>query len=474
MNIQDIFRRTPAAAGSATHVPVAILGAEEAGRALAQTLESDPNAERRAVFFISRDGGDGDDVAGLHVYGVERAEAAIRRQGVREVILAIPGAESKELLELYNRYTALGCKVRVGESGAGRVRDFSVEDLLFHKPAEIDEDAALDYYRGKTVLVTGGGGCVGRELCRQLARFHPAKLVVLDVCESGAYALQQDLELAYGRDLDLCVEIGSVRDRRCLDSVFGRYKPQIVFHAAANNNVPLMEHNSAEAVKNNVFGTRNTADYAEAYGAEKFILLSADKAVRPTSVVGATKRLGELLVHSRKKSATVFAAVRFGNVLDSEASIVPLFRRQIAEGGPVTITDKRVSRYFITLAEAARLTVAAGVLAGNGEVLVLGTGRPVRIYDLAVNMIFLAGLDPDRDIEIREIGLRPGEKLVEELFMDPEHAEASANDHIFIEYEEPLRRDEIEVKVTVLSDAVSNGSDMRATMKRVIPTFQGD
>ena len=472
MALQGIFRR-PSGAGNAPQFPVAVVGAGESAARLVRTMAKNANSIRRPLFFISRGEASGPELEGLPVYEGAHAENMLRKHGVREVILAVPDAESAELMELYNEYTALECKVRVGDPETGRVRDFSIEDLMFHHPVAIDESAALEFYRGKTVLITGGGGVIGSELCRQLARFRPAQLVVLDVSESNVYALQQNLRLLYGANLNFRAVLGSVRDRHCLDEVFRLYQPQVVFHAAANNNVSLMEENAAEAIKNNVFGMRNAADYAEAYGAEKFILLSADKAVNPTSILGGAKRMGELLIHSRFQSETVFAAVRFGNILDSPDGVIPLFRRQIEHGGPVTITDRRAFRFFISLADAVRLIIDAGVIAQPGDLLVFGTGKPLNIYELAVNMISLAGFSPEGDVAVQEIGLRPGEKLEEELLVAPGNVQTTSNARIWREQEPPFRPNEIEVKVTVLSDAVANHSDIHAAMRHVIPTYQG-
>ncbi|MBR6051257.1 MAG: polysaccharide biosynthesis protein, partial [Clostridia bacterium] len=358
------------------------------------------------------------------------------------------------------------------------VRDFGIEDLLFRKEHDIEDAATVDYYNNKTVLVTGGGGSIGSELCRQIAKCGPKKLIILDIYENNAYDIQQELIRKYGNDLDLSVEIASVRDRQRLDSIFNTYRPDVVFHAAAHKHVPLMECSACEAIKNNVVGTYNTADMAEKYGAAKFIMISTDKAVNPTNIMGASKRICEMIVQCRKNSPTSFAAVRFGNVLGSNGSVIPLFKKQIAAGGPVTITDKRIIRYFMTITEASQLVMQAGAMAKSGELFVLDMGKPVKIYDLAVNMIKLSGYTPEVDIKIHEIGLRPGEKLYEELLMKSETLDKTSSDMIFIERDTPLSRRDVDKKLDILSKAVEladNEGDMSAVRRaiiEVVPTFR--
>ena len=357
-------------------------------------------------------------------------------------------------------------------------RELKAEELLFRKPQEINAAGSLAFYRGRTVLVTGGGGSIGGELCRRLAECAPKRLIILDCCENGAYEVQQELWRAHGDDVDVRVEIASVRDVARLEAVFAHYRPEIIFHAAAHKHVPLMEHNACEAVKNNVFGTVNAADMAEKYGAERFVLVSTDKAVNPTNIMGASKRVCEMAVLFRRDGATAFSAVRLGNVLGSNGSVIPLFRRQIESGGPVTVTDFRVIRYFMTVTEAARLIMQAGAMAERGELFVLDMGKPVRIYDLAVNMIKLSGLRPGKDIEIKETGLRPGEKLYEELLIKTEGLAKTENDMIFIERDEPPSRAEMAEKLALLRAAAEKdereigGGAVRAALKSVVPTFR--
>jgi len=351
------------------------------------------------------------------------------------------------------------------------------ETLIQRRTLDVVSEAAKAYFSGKTVLVTGGGGSIGSELSRRIAECSPKRLVIFDIYENNAYNIQQELIATYGDGFELAVEIGSVQDRARLESVFRRHRPETVFHAAAHKHVPLMEHSSTEAIKNNCIGTYNTADMAEKYTAEKFILVSTDKAVNPTSVMGASKRMCEMIVQSRTDSKTAFCAVRFCNVIGSAGSVVPLFKRQILSGGPVTVTDKRVTRYFMTPSEAAGLLMQAGAQARRGELFVLDPGEPIRIYDLALNMIRLSGLVPFADIEIKESGLRPGEKLSEELFIKDKYIRTE-NDLIYIEKDEPCTRREIDEKLSVLVDAVrvaeesGNQSTVRNALIAVVPTFR--
>ena len=324
-------------------------------------------------------------------------------------------------------------------------------ELLFREEESILSPAAKELYNGKTILVTGGGGSVGSELVRHLAKLSTKKIIIFDIYENNAYELLMELRHKYGASLDLTVEIGSVRDRDRLEDLFSVYRPEIVFHAAAHKHVPLMEHNGREAIKNNVLGTYNVADMAEKYIAEKFILISTDKAVNPTGIMGATKRIAEHIISCRSDSNVGFCSVRFGNVLGSAGSVVPLFMRQISDGGPVTITDKRIVRYFMSLAEAAELLLETGAMAKQGEIFILDMGAPVRIVDLAEEMI--KKYAPEGvEIDITEIGLRPGEKLYEELLVNPEKHQKTHLSKIFVERENPKTRAEMERTVDIFRD----------------------
>ena len=488
-----LYKRRHQLEGEGHRIPVAIVGAGQIGVLLANELLCNRNSNYKPLFFIDRDTTKvGNRVLGLKVYAEnDEIVNVIKAHEIKEIFIAVTNLDSDLAGNFYERYSKTSCKIKVYdlplheaepmESAKGKrgvLHDFSIEDLLFRQSLSVNNSAASYYYRGKTVLITGGGGSIGSELSRQIAKCAPAHLIIFDIYENNAYEIQQELVRRYGNKLKLSVEIGSVRDRKRLEAVFSTYRPQVVFHAAAHKHVPLMEHSSGEAVKNNVIGTFNTADMAEKYGVEKFILVSTDKAVNPTNVMGASKRMCEMIVQCRTDSKTDFAAVRFGNVLGSNGSVIPLFRRQISEGGPITITDKRIIRYFMTIPEASQLVMQAGAMAKKGELFVLDMGKPVHIYDLAVNMIRLCGLTPNVDIEIKEIGLRPGEKLYEELLIKTETLTKTENEMIFIETDAPLSRAEVDEKIRILSDAVKASEDglacdlIREAFHRTVPTFK--
>ncbi len=321
-------------------------------------------------------------------------------------------------------------------------------------------------------MITGGGGSIGSELARQIAKVEPSRLMLLDIYENGVYEVQQEL-LARYPSLNLRVEIANICDAEEIDRILANHTPEIVIHAAAHKHVPLMERNVIEAVKNNVFGTLNMVEACEKYGVKRFIMISTDKAVNPTNVMGATKRMCEMIVQSRTSGKTSFSATRFGNVLGSNGSVIPLFKRQIANGGPVTITDKRIVRYFMTIPEAAQLVLISGAMAAKGELYALDMGNPVKILDLAENMIRLSGLEPYEDIDIIETGLRPGEKLYEELLIKSEQLDKTNNDMIYIERDRPIVSEDVEAKLTVLRDALATNSNriVKEALLKVIPTY---
>ena len=322
------------------------------------------------------------------------------------------------------------------------------------------------------ILITGGGGSIGSELCRQLAKMGPKQIIILDIYENGAYDVQQELKIAYGDKLNLQIEICSITHRKALERVFETYRPQIVINAAAHKHVPLMESNCVEAVYNNVFGTKNLVDLCEEYGVARFMMVSTDKAVNPTNVMGATKRMCEMIVGSASVWGTAtYSSTRFGNVLGSAGSVIPLFKRQIAGGGPITLTDKRIIRYFMTIPEASQLVLESGAMAKNGELFVLDMGQPVKILDLAESMIRLSGVS---GIQIVETGLRPGEKLYEELLVKTEELDKTENSLIFIEKDTPLPREELERRLEILKNAVDTGSNeaVRRALKQVVPTYR--
>ena len=466
----------------------AIVGAGQLGTYLANDLRTNAHSHFDPVCFIDQDPDKvGNMVVGLPVYSSQKAREYIDKLGVTDVIITISDADSEKMMSLYNTYKDMGCKVRVldtlvrdgdEQSGMGKsIREFSIEDLLFRKPVHLNDKKVLDFYAGATILVTGGGGSIGSELCRQIARCKPRHLIIYDAYENNAYDIQQELLQTHGEALRLSVEIGSVQDIPHLENIFRKYQPEIVFHAAAHKHVPLMENAGYESVKNNVFGTYNTANLAEKYGAKKFVLISTDKAVNPTNVMGATKRLCEMVVQCRTDSPTSFGAVRFGNVLGSNGSVIPLFKKQIAAGGPVTVTHREIIRYFMTIPEASQLVIQAGAMAKRGELFVLDMGKPVKIYDLAESMIRLCGLTPGKDIEIKEIGLRAGEKMFEELLNRGEELDKTENDMIFIERDAPLSRQEMDKIMADLRSAAAawdagNGEEARVMLKSVVPTFR--
>ncbi len=483
------FHRNTENGESKSRIPVAIVGAGQIGSLLANELQYGRTSNYKPLFFIDSDYSKaGSRVAGLKVYPeIDSTLDVIREHGISEIFVAMTGLDNEKASNLYHFYSRTSCKIKVydiplRDVGAPKslrrsLRDFSIEDLLFRKSLNVTDEKSRTFYENKVVMVTGGGGSIGSELCRGIASCHPKKLIILDIYENNAYEIQQELIRNYGADLDLSVVIASVRDRERMDAVFAEYRPEIVFHAAAHKHVPLMEENRCEAIKNNIFGTNNTADMAEKYGARKFILISTDKAVNPTNVMGASKRMCEMIVQSRTDSNTAFAAVGFGNVLGSNGSVIPLFRHQIEQGGPVTITDKRIIRYFMTIPEASQLVMQAGAMAKRGELFVLDMGKPVLIYDLATSMIRLSGLVPNEDIMIKEIGLRPGEKLYEELLIKTENLDKTENNLIFVEHDQPLSREVIRQKLDYLAKVVKenehfvNSDAIRKAMKKVVPTF---
>ena len=470
-------------------IPVAILGAGSAGVQLLNEIQHNPNSRYRVQCFFDDDPAKVNKrIRGVPVSGtVSQSLPRMRAMDIHEAIFAIPSMDDLHRKEILRQLTDRSIKVSTLPSTLElieqkpirqQLREVRIEDLLGRDAIHLDTTAVGGLLSGRTVLVTGGGGSIGSELCRQIVKYGPKRLVIFDIYENNAYDIQQELLYQYGRELPLSVEIGSVRDSRRLELLFDTYKPDVVFHAAAHKHVPLMESNPQEAIRNNVFGTLNTVRAADAHGVKKFILISTDKAVNPTSVMGASKRLCEMVVQSMAGcSQTTFAAVRFGNVLDSNGSVVPLFRRQIAAGGPVTVTDKRIIRYFMTIPEAAQLVLEAGAMAKQNELFVLDMGRPVKILELAENMIRLSGYEPYRDIEIVETGLRPGEKLYEELLIANRDLEKTVNGMIFVEHQPPVTPEELERKLTLLNDALEKTmrtediSCIREVLHRVVPTF---
>ena len=470
----------PGADAEVQKIKVAIIGAGRVGVGLAEELLSnDKSAYVPRCFIDTNIEKVGRDIHGISVYS--ETEATFKRLAdleVQEIIFAIPSMDADKK-KLYEYYKDAGYKLKVYDyptmyvaGGKRHLRDFDIEELLFRQPLVVTDERTYAYYKDKVVLITGGGGSIGSELCRQLAKMEPKKIVILDIYENGAYDVQQELKMLYGNKLNLQIEICSITHKSALEKVFEAHHPQIVINAAAHKHVPLMEHNCVEAIYNNVFGTHNLVELCEKHGAERFMMVSTDKAVNPTNVMGATKRMCEMIVQSASTHGKVkYSATRFGNVLGSAGSVIPLFKRQIASGGPVTVTDKRIIRYFMTIPEASQLVLQSGAMAKNGELFVLDMGQPVKIMDLAENMIRLSGV---QGIEIVETGLRPGEKLYEELLVKTEELDKTENSLIFIERDTPLSEEEIEGKIKVLKEACDTGDNLKAkeALRKVVPTFR--
>ena len=405
----------------------------------------------------------------------------VDRYDIEQIVVAIPSSTPEERKRIYGECTKTDCRLRtlpnvralsLDEIGDVSLRDVDVADLLGREEIVLNTRAVSGYIAGETVLVTGGGGSIGSELCRQLCTVAPARIVIFDIYENDAYMLRNELLSEYD-DIDIIIEIGNVCDKERVNEVFAKYRPGAVFHAAAHKHVPLMEHCPREVVHNNVFGTLNAVRAADAYGAARFIFISTDKAVNPTSVMGATKRMGEMIVqYYARTSKTIFTAVRFGNVLGSNGSVIPVFQRQIAAGGPVTVTHPDIERFFMTIPEASRLVIQAGGMAHGGEIFILDMGEPVKIVDLAKGLIQLQGLTPDVDIKIEFTGLREGEKMYEELLMDEESTLPTDNQSIMISTGQEISYDQVASKLDELENALSatDGEAIRM-LEQAVPTY---
>ena len=462
-------------------IKIAIIGAGRVGVGLAEELLNNSEASYAPRCFIDVNKEKvGREIQGIPVYSEDEATfRKLEELEVQEIVFAIPSMDAQKKKELYEYYTEAGYKLKVYDfptvyavGGKRHLREFDAEELLFRKPLAVADERTNAYYKNKVVLITGGGGSIGSELCRQLAKMAPKQLIILDIYENGAYDVQQELKIAYGANLNLQVEIASITNRKAMERVFETYHPQIVINAAAHKHVPLMEHNCIEAIENNIFGTKVVVELCEEYGAERFMMVSTDKAVNPTNVMGATKRMCEMIAQSASTHGKVkYSITRFGNVLGSAGSVIPLFKRQIANGGPVTITDKRIIRYFMTIPEASQLVLQSGAIANNGELFVLDMGKPVKIMDLAENMIRLSGV---HGVEIVETGLRPGEKLYEELLVKTEELDKTSNSMIFIERDKALSAEEIDARLEALKKACESGDDLEAkeALRSAVPTFK--
>lgn len=465
---------------------VMIVGAGDAGNMLEQDIINNPAMrDYRTACFVDDDKRKiGTFVRGVRVVGnCDTIPENVEKYNISLIIFAIPSCTKARRAEILNVCSSTDCKVKIINSidkmlddnvhvGIKDTRDIQVEDLLGRDTVKLDQENVKQFIAGKTVLVTGGGGSIGSELCRQIAAYGARRLIIFDIYENNAYDIQNELKRHYP-ELDLVTLIGSVRDTDRLESVFEQYRPEVVYHAAAHKHVPLMEDSPNEAVKNNVFGTLNVVRAADKFGVKRFIMISTDKAVNPTNVMGATKRICEMIIQTyARRSKTEFAAVRFGNVLGSNGSVIPLFKRQIAEGGPVTVTDKNIIRYFMTIPEAVSLVLEAGVDARGGEIFVLDMGKPVKIATLAENLIRLSGYRPNIDIKIEYTGLRPGEKMYEEMLMSEEGLTATDNKLIFIG--KPIDIDEtrlFELLDELHGVMADDHADIRRYIHELVPTY---
>lgn len=414
-------------------------------------------------------------VVGLSVLGTRvNIEEIVHKHHIHDIIIAMPSAKRVHITEIINICKLTGAKVKIipsindfikGRLAVKALRNVEVEDLLGREPVMTDLEGIANYVSDKVVLVTGAGGSIGSELCRQISSFRPKTLLLLGHGENSIYTIEMELKTKFP-NVHLETVIADIQDRSRLDDVFRRFRPQVVFHAAAHKHVPLMERNPSEAVKNNVFGTRNVADCADKYKAERFVMISSDKAVNPSSIMGATKRIAEMYIQSINTiSETQFVAVRFGNVLGSRGSVIPRFKQQIAAGGPVTVTHPDMVRYFMTIPEAVQLVIQAGSFAKGGEIFVLDMGEPVRILDLAQDLIRLSGYEPNIDIEINFSGMREGEKLFEELLTDEEAVSSTQHERIYIGKPTQINRVELELQFKRIEKAIG---DNQTTIKDVI------
>lgn len=476
-------RRIPLQAIGKQAIPVMLIGAGEAGSIILQEFKNSKFVEKEIVCVIDDDPKKwGTFIHGVPVVGGRRKiTQSVVRFGIQEIVLAIPTLKPHERKNIINICQQTGCKMSTlpgiyqlinCDVKVSMLRDVQIEDLLGREAVRTDLESIMSYVKDQKVMVTGGGGSIGSELCRQIADDQPKQLIIIDNYENAAYELQMELGRKHP-ELDVIVLIVSVQNRRKIREIFEQYKPDLVFHAAAHKHVSLMEYSPCEAIKNNVFGTMNVASEANRSGVKRMVLISTDKAVRPTNIMGASKRICEMVIQTyNQRSKTEYVAVRFGNVLGSNGSVVPLFKQQIREGGPVTVTHPDIIRYFMTIPEAVSLVLQAGAYAQGGEIFILDMGEPVKILDLAENMIRLSGLVPGEDIEIKFTGLRPGEKLYEELLIDDDNKKETANKRIFIG--QPIKIDEAEFdeKMKELEKATfSEDENIRQVVKKLVPEY---
>lgn len=460
---------------------VLIIGAGDAGAMLLREIERYHIANRQVVGFIDDDKNKtGKILLGVKVLGTRNELVKIASEkGIDEIIIAMPSVKGKEIKAIINICKQTNCKLTIlpglyeiieGKVSISQLRPVDIEDLLGRDPVKLDTTAVKEYLAGKIVLITGAGGSIGSEIVRQVAKMQPKKLLLLGKGENSIYEITQELKINCPEVKTVPI-IADIRDKERIKAIMDYFKPQVVFHAAAHKHVPLMEYQPAEAVRNNILGTKVVADEAASHNVETFAMISTDKAVNPTSVMGCTKRVAEMYVQSmNKNSGTRFVAVRFGNVLGSRGSVIPLFKKQIAKGGPVTVTHPDMKRYFMTIPEASQLVLQAGAMAKGGEVFVLDMGEPVRIYDLAKDLITLSGLIPDKDIEIKITGLRPGEKLFEELLSAEDGTEKTTHKKIFTARIKEIDKAELDREISKILE-ITDGEEVVAALQKIVPTY---
>ncbi len=478
--IRTLIKRQESGAATSK---VMIVGAGAAGNLLVKEIRNSDHVSKRVVCIVDDDRSkEGSYLHGVKVMGNrQNIQELVKQYHIDEIIIAMPSAPAKEIKEILDVCKETGCDLKRlpgvyqlvnGEVGISKLKEVDVNDLLGREPVKVDLSAIMDYVAGKVVLVTGGGGSIGSEICRQVAGHNPKMLVLVDIYENTTYDIQNELKNRFP-DLNLVVLIASVRNTKRMDMIFETYRPDIVYHAAAHKHVPLMEDSPNEAVKNNVLGTWKVVQAADKWKVKRFVMISTDKAVNPTNIMGATKRICEMIIQTyNSRSRTEFVAVRFGNVLGSNGSVIPLFKRQIEQGGPVTVTHPDIIRYFMTIPEAVSLVLQAGAYAKGGEIFVLDMGEPVKIADLARNLILLSGHKPGEDIQIIYTGLRPGEKLYEEMLMHEEGLQDTENKLIHIGKPIKMDEDHFMMQLENLKDyVVQEPTDIRNWVKEIVPTY---
>lgn len=463
---------------------VMVIGGGEAGSMVIKELQKHDEIKSIPVAIIDDDvHKQKSNIHGVPIMGGrDKIKEVARAKNIDEIIIALPSIPKSELRGIIDICKDTKCKLKIlpgvyeiidGKVSLKKIRDVNIEDLLGRDEIKLNTEEIATYIKNETILVTGGGGSIGSELCRQLLKYKPRKLVIFDIYENNAYDLENELKQKYKNKIDIEVMIGSIRDKDRLRQVFSKYKPGVVFHAAAHKHVPLMELNPGEAIKNNVVGTLNVVQAADEFEVKKFVLISTDKAVNPTNIMGATKRVAEMIVQTMdKRSKTEFVAVRFGNVLGSNGSVIPLFKRQIAQGGPVTVTHPEITRFFMTIPEAAQLVIQAGAMAKGGEIFILDMGQSVRIVDLARDLIRLSGFEPDIDIKVEYTGLRPGEKLYEELLLKEEGIQSTSHENIFIGKPLDLSFNEVIMGIRGLQSCLNEPERLKKCMKSIVSTYK--